>query len=926
MLIAHSGDVQVRNHSRHKEYIQSFEYLYESLKQKKPDRFALCGDIVHNKTNVSPELIDITADFLKNIADICILDIILGNHDLSLKNLSRMDAISPIVKALNHPRINFMKHSGLYPINDKCNYIVMSCVDPEEKWLKFQDLSEKDKKKVNIVLFHGTIDGAILESGFKMSSPYTLDLFKGFDYVMLGDIHKTSILDDRGRVAYPGSYPKQSYGEDLEGGYLLWDIKSKEEHELDFIKLPTVCPFYTLELGSQLIIPETLNYQKRARIRILCRELNLYEKKALKDELIQRFDPIEIKIIDDINVNAQSVTISVGDIKIENLRDEKVQETLIRNFFIDEKVTEDQLAKVVELNKTLNSTALKEEDVIRNVRFKINNIKFDNLFSYGENNELDFSKLRGIVGILGRNGVGKSSLVVDVPLYTMFNKISKDVVKNNLYVNEYKKGCSAEMEIETENKTYKIIRTTEIQQAGKRKGEAQDKGVTDLDFYAVVDGERESLKGLERSDTDKNIRKIFGTFDDFILTTVASQFEVLGFVKNKATDRKKIIGRYFDLDIFQEKHDLANEELKKLKKEVKSYEDELRVDLVVENQQKIALLESEIESNNDLLRNVLVVKDDINKEIWSLSSDKNTSANTKLIKEAESLKTEYKLCQDRISSAKKDLKELEKYSCLHNPDCCMKEKEISLFKKINTFSAQELEIKQRISEFMEKKKEHKKDESADLKKQKNAEYQRLQQEEESTRSQIARINRQIGLLNAQTLEYQSKLEKYLNLKEKYEIYNLFSKAMNKDGISYKIISDNLSLINREIKKILSSDVGFEITLEDEDKEINVYFKAEKGKKRCIELCSGMEKTIAAIAIRAALISVTSLPTSNIFVLDESLTSLDAEYVDIAGKILNNLTRIFDTVFVISHNDYVKDLCTNVICVERDESGFSKIIN
>jgi co-chaperonin GroES (HSP10) len=36
----------------------------------------------------------------------------------------------------------------------------------------------------------------------------------------------------------------------------------------------------------------------------------------------------------------------------------------------------------------------------------------------------------------------------------------------------------------------------------------------------------------------------------------------LGFVKNKGTDRKKIISRYFDLDFFGEKFNLANEELK----------------------------------------------------------------------------------------------------------------------------------------------------------------------------------------------------------------------------------------------------------------------------------------------------------------------------------------------------------------------------
>ena len=44
----------------------------------------------------------------------------------------------------------------------------------------------------------------------------------------------------------------------------------------------------------------------------------------------------------------------------------------------------------------------------------------------------------------------------------------------------------------------------------------------------------------------------------------------------------------------------------------------------------------------------------------------------------------------------------------------------------------------------------------------------------------------------------------------------------------------------------------------------------------IEMGSGAEKTIAAMAIRLALLSVSTLPKGDIFVLDEPGTALDEE--------------------------------------------------
>ena len=83
----------------HKSHCESHK-IYEILKKEKVDYIIHCGDICHTKTQISPEYVEMTSNFLFNLAEIAPTYIILGNHDGNLKNSSRQDAITPIIDAL----------------------------------------------------------------------------------------------------------------------------------------------------------------------------------------------------------------------------------------------------------------------------------------------------------------------------------------------------------------------------------------------------------------------------------------------------------------------------------------------------------------------------------------------------------------------------------------------------------------------------------------------------------------------------------------------------------------------------------------------------------------------------------------------------------------------------------------------------------
>jgi DNA repair exonuclease SbcCD ATPase subunit/DNA repair exonuclease SbcCD nuclease subunit len=921
MKIAHLADIQIRNFSRHDEYRESFRNLYESLRLNKPDRIVIVGDIAHTKTQISPEFVDICSDLFTNLAEIAPLDLTLGNHDGNLKNPSRMDAISPIVKSLANPRISLYKNSGVYSADASFNYIVFSCFGSEGDWVPYERLSESEKSKVNIALFHGTVDGTVLNNGFILTSPYKLDMFQGYDYVMLGDIHQTLILDQDSRVAYPGSYPQQSYAEATARGYFLWDIESKDKHSLKFIELPNVCPFYNLGLTSHMVqggvkVPD-YPFQERARIRVQSDfQLTPTQEAEVREELQKKWAPVEIKFVDIINISSQEVKKDLR-VKLENLRNASVQEELIRDFFKNTPPPEEDMRRVFEINRQLNAHVVKEEETLRNVRYKFLTSEFSNLFSFGENNSLDYKQLTGICGVFGRNGVGKSSLVVDVPLYVMFNKISKEgAIKNSTYVNEHSQSGTGKVCLEFDNIVYEIERTTELYLSGKRSGKEVEKGQTDVSFRSSAN----DLTGQERADTDKEIRKIFGTAEDFMLTAIAPQFELINFIKNRGTDRKKIIGRYFDLDFMEEKHYLANEELKELKKRLKLYEidHDSEISKVEDDITKLSARAEELER---LVRELSEKKEKLLTEEIKTQHEKKEAANKS---QAEVIRSRLKKegVEKDIASRKKMLADLEKSTCIKNPDCCLREQQSKLTATIKGFQDRLMVC---VAEYERLKQQ----EAVHVVPHDDAEWRQQNSEISSQiglfQSEFQRVSQNLGGSKIRLQQLLDSKKQYEAIKKEHDAYYYFTQAFGKDGIPYNIIAQNIHLINSEIKKLLAGAVNFDIVLEQEDsKEINVYFKHGRSKKRIIEICGGAEKTIAAIAIRAALLSVTTLPVSNIIVFDEIFDSLDAENLDAAVKILQNLKRLFEVVIVITHSDAVKDICDNVIFVERDSAGFSKI--
>ena len=186
MKIAHISDIHIRNFKYHDVYNKIFDSLYTRLVDLAPDIIINTGDTAHTKLQLSPAYFDMTAKFFTKLSDIAPLHIIVGNHDLNLNNLSNIDAITPIVNALQNPNIFYHKDSEVFQVRD-IDFHVLSMVDPENWNLK------PNQNRISVGLYHGSVAGVKTDLGWTMDhGDIEVSNLSVFDYALLGDIHKTN--------------------------------------------------------------------------------------------------------------------------------------------------------------------------------------------------------------------------------------------------------------------------------------------------------------------------------------------------------------------------------------------------------------------------------------------------------------------------------------------------------------------------------------------------------------------------------------------------------------------------------------------------------------------------------------------------------------------------------------------------------------
>ena len=552
--IHHISDIQIRNLKRHREYAEVFEGLYEEVK-KNPDNAVayIGGDIAHSKCEMSPELIDMLSKLFKNLADICPTIIIAGNHDCNLNNLNRMDCLTPIVENLNHPNLHYLKRTGIYTCAD-VDFVVWDVWDNEKDYIKATDVPG-DRTKV--VLFHGTVDRSETDLGFKLPSKVKMKMFDGYDLGLLGDIHKRQHLNKEETISYCGSLVQQNHGEDIGKGYLLWDVPNRTS---EYIEIHNDFGYYTVDIDNGKL-PELPNLPNKPRVRIrvsntkpaqLKRLLaKLHKMTNIQESVVTRVDGLSTEKIRDKKVN-------IGDINSVDYQYKLISEYLSNNYIVDD----DTMIKIKKVLTDLNAV-IPEADIQRNVNWKLKRFEFSNMFSYGEDNVVDFTKLNGIIGLFAPNAAGKSALL-DALSFCLFDTCSR-AYKADSIINNVKTTMECKVNFEIDGVDYFIERRGK---KNLRTGHVK----VDVEFWVVDDsGDKISLNGDQRRTTQVNIRKVIGSYEDFILTSMSSQNNSTVFIDKTQKERKELLSQFMGLKIFDTLYIQASDDIKEVNTLLKDF-------------------------------------------------------------------------------------------------------------------------------------------------------------------------------------------------------------------------------------------------------------------------------------------------------------------------------------------------------------------
>jgi DNA repair exonuclease SbcCD ATPase subunit/DNA repair exonuclease SbcCD nuclease subunit len=559
--IYHIADVHIRNLKRHSEYREVFERLYKYISDTKTDNsvIVLAGDIVHAKTDMTPEVIEMTHTFLKTLSDLLPTILIPGNHDANLNNPSRMDALTPIVNALGHPNLHYLRNNGVWKMGG-ISFSHSSVFGDTKDIIPASEVSGDFK----IALYHGAVDKVKTEQGFEIQNKnVNVDSFNGYDLVLLGDIHvPNQSLNSDGTVRYCGSTIMQNHSEAKypDHGILVWDVDSKSS---EFVPIHNDYGYVTVDVENGNLIGNPLIPNKpRMRVRVKDTTQSELKKILSKIRVGRKVEEVSIQkvLTDKKDVNGNSTVV------IQNVRDVGFQNKLIEDYLTNRYVLSDENLEIIRNINTDINAKLGTVFGMKHVVWKPKTFEFSNMFSYGPNNIIDFSQMNGAYGIFAANASGKSSLW-DALSFCIYDKCSRTSKAIDV-MNYSKSSFNCKFNFEIDGVDYFIER---VGKKSSKRGTVK----VDVSFYKInTDGDVESLNGDERRDTNSIIRQYVGSYDDFILTAMSNQSNNSGFIEKSQKERKELLAQFLDMDVFEELYQVANEELKEISTLLKDYKNQ----------------------------------------------------------------------------------------------------------------------------------------------------------------------------------------------------------------------------------------------------------------------------------------------------------------------------------------------------------------
>ena len=718
--------------------------------------------------------------------------------------------------------------------------------------------------------------------------------------------------------------------------------------------------------------------------------------------------------------NSVGKVIDITDGLIDNIMDIAYQ----RNLFVEWlKLNEVSIEydRLCRLDDKINEVLINnEEEDVRYRRWSIKNIWLDNFLSFGINNNITYKNLNGltVVNSIPANQGGKTIFTIDSLLFLFFGKTTKTEVASEIF-NTFSNIDTVTVggQIEIDGDEYIIERglSRKLSKTGEYKVS------TSLDFYKVLsDGSKENLVGEQRRETDKLIVETIGSYDDFMLTIVATSKNLEDLIETKPTQRGRLLTKFIGLEVIEKKEDINKTLMSDFKSKMKSNHyntKQLEIDneeysrINSENRVEIKEHENTLSVTNKKIKDATVKKEEVLGKRYIIDEEITKVNPVTLNKEIEDLKNTGVTLNQKLVGIENDIKQIPKFSYdeqvhdelreeekkimldknniengiknlektildLKNGEICPtckrsleevdhtseilknektvgdNKKELenvsetldSILKKLTDISEEkknsdlfdrlsmskdktDIEIEKMRVDYKEKNnliknyeknstfiEENRKLESTILGY--NQLIETLEVEKDTIKNKIQTFTTDIILKENSITENKKIIETIKKEEDVLKIFEVYGKMIGKNGISKLVLSSVIPIINYELIRLLDEVCDFEVQLEINDKNEVDFIIIKNDIIKKLRTGSGLETTLASLALRSVLGRVSTLPKPNVIVFDEVLGKVANINLDQVKIFFDKIKKMYDTILLISHNPIVQDWADKIITVEK----------
>ena len=729
---------------------------------------------------------------------------------------------------------------------------------------------------------------------------------------------------------------------------------------------------------------------------------------------------IKLNFIPIIKNNAGKV-VDLSDGLIDNIMDSAYQRSLFSEWLKLNDVTVD-FDRLCRLDEKVEEILInREEEDIRYRRWSIKNLWLDNFLSFGNDNSVDYQSLLGltVVNSLPENQGGKTIFTIDALLFLFFGKTTKTDVTSeifNTFTDEDKVVVGGQIDIDGEEYIIERKLNRKLSNSGVYKVSSS------LEFYHLLtDGSKENLEGEQRRETDKLITETIGSYDDFMLTIVATAKNLEDLIETKPTQRGRLLTKFIGLEVIEKKEDINKSLMSDFKSKMKSnVYNTKQLDLdneeygknISDNRISIKTKGKELKSVDSKISESKDKKDDLLGKRYSIDDEiKKVNPDT-LKKEIEGLtKTGVEL-KKKLSNIVDGIKGISKFSYDEDTHEELRDQEKEVLLVENGYESEIKSIEKTIKDLKEgeicptcKKSLEDVDHSGEIKdaqkllKEKNKElkkittnlkkiiikleniskekknsdiFDRLSLSKDKTeieidrmrvdyrektsllkdyvrnvdfieenrkleskilgynqlletlnvsrdtlRTEIQNFNNDITLKETNILDNQKIIEQILKEEEVLKIFEVYNRMIGKNGISKLVLSSVIPIINYELTRLLDEVCDFEVQLEISSKNEVEFILIKNSKIKKLKSGSGLETTLASLALRCVLGRVSTLPKPNVIVFDEVLGKVANINLDLVKVFFDKIKDMYETILLISHNPIIQDWGDKIITIEKN---------